>query len=76
MIVLLHLVQVGLCAVVFWQASGLPTLETAVYFSLATCTTIGVGNVVLGLGWRVLAGSRASRVSCCSAGQQHSCSRS
>jgi hypothetical protein len=55
-IVLLHLIQVGLWGVVFWRASELPTLETAIYFSLATYTTIGFGDVVLGPGWRVLAG--------------------
>jgi len=55
-IVLLHLIQIGLWAVVFWRAHELPTLETAVYFSLATYTTIGFGDVVLGPGWRVLAG--------------------
>ena len=55
-IVLLHLTQVGLWAVVFWRARELPTLETAVYFSLVTYTTIGFGDVVLGPSWRVLAG--------------------
>ncbi len=55
-IVLLHLIQVGLWAVVFWQAQELPNLETALYFSLATYTTIGFGDVVVGPGWRVLAG--------------------
>jgi hypothetical protein len=55
-IVLLHLTQVGLWAVVYWRARELPTLETAVYFSLVTYTTIGFGDVVLGPGWRVLAG--------------------
>ena len=55
-IVLLHLIQVGLWAVVFWRARELPTLEAAVYFSLVTYTTIGFGDVVLGPGWRVLAG--------------------
>ena len=40
----------------FWRAHELPTLETAVYFSLVTYTTIGFGDVVLGPGWRVLAG--------------------
>ncbi len=55
-IVLLHLVQVGLWAVVFWRAQELPNVETALYFSLATYTTIGFGDVVVGPGWRVLAG--------------------
>jgi voltage-gated potassium channel len=55
-IVLLHLVQVGLWAVVFWRAQELPNVETALYFSLATYTTIGFGDVVVAPGWRVLAG--------------------
>jgi voltage-gated potassium channel len=55
-IVLLHLTQVGLWAIVFWRTGQLPTLETAVYFSLVTYTTIGFGDVVLGPGWRVLSG--------------------
>ncbi len=55
-IVFLHLIQVVLWAFVFLRAGELPNLETAVYFSLATYTTIGFGDVVLGPGWRVLAG--------------------
>jgi len=55
-IVLLHLLQVALWAAVFWRARELPTLETAAYFSIVTYTTIGFGDVVLGPGWRVLAG--------------------
>jgi voltage-gated potassium channel len=55
-IVLLHLIQVVLWAFVFLRAGALPNLETAVYFSLVTYTTIGFGDVVLGPGWRVLAG--------------------
>ena len=55
-IVLLHLIQVSLWAAVFWRARELPNLETALYFSLVTYTTIGFGDVVLGPGWRVLAG--------------------
>ena len=54
-IVLLHLIQVGLWAVAFWRTE-LPNAETALYFSLATYTTIGFGDVVVGPGWRVLAG--------------------
>jgi voltage-gated potassium channel len=55
-IVVLHLLQVVLWASVFLRAGELPNLETAVYFSLAAYTTIGFGDVVLGPGWRVLAG--------------------
>ena len=55
-IVSLHLIQVTLWALVFWQTRELQTLETAVYFSLTSYTTIGFGDVVLGPRWRVLAG--------------------
>jgi len=55
-IVLLHLTEVGLWAVVFLRAQELPNLETALYFSLASYTTIGFGDVVVGPGWRLLAG--------------------
>ena len=55
-IAILHLLQVCLWALVFWGAGALPTLEVATYFSLVTYTTIGFGDVVLGPGWRVLAG--------------------
>ncbi len=55
-IFVLHLVQVGLWAVVLWRAQQLPNVETALYFSLGTYTTIGFGDVVVGPGWRVLAG--------------------
>src|SRR5215475_8654727 len=55
-IVVLHLIQVGLWAVMFLAARVLPNLETALYFSLVSYTTIGFGDVVLGPGWRVLAG--------------------
>jgi hypothetical protein len=56
LIVVMHLVQVVVWALVFWEARQLPTLETAVYFSITTYTTVGFGDVVLGPGWRVLAG--------------------
>lgn len=57
-IVLLHLIQVGLWAIVFWRARKLPNFETALYFSLVTYTTIGFDDVVVGPGWRVLVGDR------------------
>jgi hypothetical protein len=55
-IVLLHLAQVVLWAVVFWRAQELPNAETALYFSLVSYTTIGFGDVVVGPRWRLLAG--------------------
>ncbi|MCB6179546.1 potassium channel family protein [Rhodobacter sp. Har01] len=37
-----------------------PTLETSVYFSLVCFTTLGFGDVILPLEWRVLAGMEAA----------------
>ena len=56
LVVLLHLVQVVLWALVFWGARQVSTLETAVYFSIITYTTVGFGDTVLGPPWRLLAG--------------------
>src|SRR5207247_10025965 len=58
-IVLLHLVQVGLWAVVFWRAHELPNVETALYFSLATYTTDSATSSS-GLGGGCSQGSKAS----------------
>jgi len=55
-IVLLHLVQVASGPSSSGARRELPNVETALYFSLATYTTIGFGDVVVGPGWRVLAG--------------------
>ena len=55
-IVLLHLIQIALWAGVFWREGELPTLEKAVYFSITCYTTVGFGDIVLGPGWRLLAG--------------------
>jgi len=42
-LVVLHLFQVGLWAVAFWGVHALPNFETALYFSLASYTTLGCG---------------------------------
>jgi hypothetical protein len=43
----LHLVEAGVWAAYFVLAGVLPDLETAVYFSLTSYTTVGYGDVVL-----------------------------
>lgn len=41
----------------FYRALGVfPTLETAVYFSLVSYTTLGYGDVILPNQWRILGG--------------------
>jgi voltage-gated potassium channel len=51
---LLHLVEAGVWAG-FYRISGvLPELETAIYFSITSYTTVGYGDVVLLPPWRLL----------------------
>jgi hypothetical protein len=55
-ITLLHLVQIAAWAWFFSASGGLPDLQTAVYFSSVTYTTLGYGDVVLPLAWRAMSG--------------------
>jgi hypothetical protein len=53
-LLLLHLVEAGIWAG-FYRLSGiLPELETAMYFSITSYTTVGYGDVVLPARWRLL----------------------
>ena len=55
----LHVVQIILWALVYRglpTAAELPTMESAVYFSVVTFTTLGYGDITLDPGWRVLSG--------------------
>ena len=54
-LILIHVVEIALWAL-FWLWSGsLPDLEQAFYFSGVTYATIGYGDLVLPIPWRVLA---------------------
>src|SRR5688500_17436230 len=46
-LLLLHLLESASWAVWHWLSGALPDLETALYFSLASYTTVGYGDVVL-----------------------------
>jgi hypothetical protein len=50
----LHFVEAGLWAVSYWVAGLLPDMETALYFSLTSYTTLGYGDVVLAVPSRLL----------------------
>jgi hypothetical protein len=50
----LHAVEIWLYAGLYVIAGVIPDLETAVYFSTASFTTIGYGDVVLGPNWRLI----------------------
>ena len=50
----LHSIEIWIYAAVYLALGALPDLESAVYFSTASFTTIGYGDVVLPPGWRLL----------------------
>ena len=52
----LSLVETGIWAVFYYFRGLFPNLETALYFSLGTYSTIGYGDVVLPQRWRLLGG--------------------
>jgi hypothetical protein len=54
LLLLLHLLEAGVWAAFFLAAGVLPDIETAVYFSLTSYTTVGYGDVVLPSPWRIL----------------------
>jgi hypothetical protein len=51
----IHAVEVWLYAGAYLLLGALPDLETALYFSTASFTTIGYGDVVLDKTWRLVA---------------------
>jgi hypothetical protein len=53
-LLLLHLLEAAVWALFFVLVGGLPDFESAAYFSLASYTTVGYGDVVLPEPWRLL----------------------
>jgi voltage-gated potassium channel Kch len=53
-LLLLHLVEAATWAVLYLLSGDLPDLETAIYFSITSYTTVGYGDVVLAAPWRLL----------------------
>lgn len=53
-LLVLHLVEILIWAGTFAVGGLLPDLETAVYFSLKSYTTVGYGDVLLPQSWRLL----------------------
>lgn len=54
-LVAIHAVEIWLYALVYLALGELPTLESALYFSTTTFTTVGYGDVVLDERWRMVA---------------------
>jgi voltage-gated potassium channel len=53
-LLLLHFLEAGIWAGLYRLLGLLPDMETAVYFSLTSYTTLGYGDVVLPSPWRLL----------------------
>lgn len=53
-LLLLHLAEAGVWAVMYRFFGLLPDMETAIYFSITSYTTVGYGDVVLPAPWRLL----------------------
>lgn len=56
----LHVIEIAVWAMFYRAAGVLPTFEEAVYFSIASYTTVGYGDVVLGEAWRILGAAEAA----------------
>ena len=53
-IVLLHLLEISLWAIVYVLDEAMPDLQSALYFSAVTYTTTGYGDLVLSKEWRLV----------------------
>src|SRR5690242_11565380 len=54
-LILIHVLEITLWALLFWWERLLPTVEAAFYFSGVTYTTLGYGDLVLPVPWRIFA---------------------
>ena len=52
--------EAGTWAAVYLAVGAIPDLETALYFSTVTFTTLGYGDVTLDAGWRLLSSFQAA----------------
>jgi voltage-gated potassium channel Kch len=57
--ILLHMSEIAVWAVVYAAADVMPGLQSAFYFSTVTYTTTGYGDLVLPEDWRLLGGVEA-----------------
>ena len=53
-------VSVWIWAIAFWSLQIFTTFEACVYFSLVAFTTLGFGDILLPVKWRLLAGMSAA----------------
>jgi hypothetical protein len=57
--ILLHLAEISVWALVYFWRGAIPDLQEAFYFSAVTYTTTGYGDVVLPTDWRLVGGVEA-----------------
>jgi len=60
MMFLASVLEAGTWAAVYLALGAIPDLETALYFSIVTFTTLGYGDITLDAGWRLLASFQAA----------------
>ena len=53
LLLLLHMVEISVWGLFFWWQDCLPDLESSIYFSGVTYATVGYGDLVLPLQWRL-----------------------
>lgn len=61
-LIVLHTIEIGIWAIAYLSlvtVAELETLESALYFSFVTFTTLGYGDITLAAPWRVLSGIEA-----------------
>jgi hypothetical protein len=57
--VTIHLVEIALWALLYVHGHGMPDIDSAIYFSAVTYTTVGYGDLVLPMEWRLVGGIEA-----------------
>jgi len=58
-LILLHLIEISLWALLYAWRGAMPDLHAAFYFSAVTYTTTGYGDLVLPEAWRLVGGIEA-----------------
>ena len=58
-IIILHLIEIALWALLYAWRGAMPDLHAAFYFSAVTYTTTGYGDLVLPEAWRLVGGIEA-----------------
>jgi voltage-gated potassium channel len=58
-LLLMHMLEIGLWAYLFYREGCFPDLRTSIYFSLITYSTLGYGDILLSVQYRMLGGIEA-----------------